>query len=307
MVRSTYWWGEAKSVNDLFPGGEKAFKTVTWAEFRKMPYAVLTYGWATITWSDIIAVLTKANMTVPYVWIDIFCNSQCDPQPPSTMRVVERSPAIYGGAKEYHVFGMHVVSRGWCTCELASARNPILHGASELPSDGLAHKVEKQRVVDVGQRYLGFEKAEFYDESDRSTVRDMINTLTFSVKNFDSEMARFFLDFGKRNLIAEETHAVIAAAVNAVLNPWRAPDSVVLALADALDGGSSRFREQEGGDREPSVLDEVQRASVIRTLEDSLGHAIAAYAAQREGENVADAGKILATALRAMWCVGPGV
>ena len=119
--------------------------------------------------------------------------------------------------------------------------------------------------------------------------------------------ARFFLDFGKRNLIAEETHAVIAAAVNAVLNPWRAPDSVVLALADALDGGSSRFREQEGGDREPSVLDEVQRASVIRTLEDALGHAIAAYAAQREGENVADAGKILATALRAMWCVGPGV
>ena len=31
--------------------------------------------------------------------------------------------------------------------------------------------------------------------------------------------------------IAEETHAVIAPAVNAVLQPWRAPDSVVLCRA----------------------------------------------------------------------------
>ena len=102
---------------------------------------------------------------------------------------------------------------------------------------------------------------------------------------------------------AEQTHAVIAPAVNAVLQPWRAPDSVVLALADAIDGGSSGG----GGSGEPSPLNEPERAAVVRTLEDSLGHAIAAYAAQREGENVADAGKILATALRAMWCVGPGV
>ena len=55
--------------------------------------------------------------------------------------------------------------------------------------------------------------------------------------------------------IADETHAVIAPAVNAVLQPWRAPDSVVLALADAIDGGSSGG----GGGGKPSVLGEPER------------------------------------------------
>ena len=93
--------------------------------------------------------------------------------------------------------------------------------------------------------------------------------------------------------IAEETHAVIAPAVNAVLQPWRAPDSVVLALADAIDGGSSGG----GGSGEPSPLNEPERAAVVRTLEDSLGHAIAAYAVQRETGK--DVRTVLATALRA--------
>ena len=36
--------------------------------------------------------------------------------------------------------------------------------------------------------------------------------------------------------VAADVAALVAPAVNAVLDPWRAPTSVVLALADALEG-----------------------------------------------------------------------
>jgi hypothetical protein len=39
--------------------------------------------------------------------------------------------------------------------------------------------------------------------------------------------------------IAADVAALVAPAVNAVLDPWRAPTSVVLALADALEGKPS--------------------------------------------------------------------
>ena len=57
----------------------------------------------------------------------------------SSHYLIHHNFAIYGGAKEYHVFGKVVASRGWCTCELASARNPVLHTTGALPSNGLAH------------------------------------------------------------------------------------------------------------------------------------------------------------------------
>jgi len=200
QVRATYWWGEAHSVDGLF--FKDAFVDLSWSDFRKASYAVLTYGWATITWSDIIAVLKKVEMKVQYIWIDIFCLSQCNPQPASTMKVIERSPAIYGGAKEYHVFGKVVASRGWCVCELASARNPVLHSvgsAVALPPNGLAHKVDLH--PSTSKEFRGFEQADFFNDSDRPEVRKMIETQNFSVTNFDAEMRHFFEDkFGKEGV-----------------------------------------------------------------------------------------------------------
>ena len=169
-----------------------AFVDLPWSEFRKTPYAVLTYGWATITWSDIIAVLKQAQMKVEYVWIDVFC---LDQNASDKMDVIERTPAIYGSAKEYHVFQKVVASRGWCTCELGSARNPILHSVGVLPFNGLAHKIDVHPNTDT--TFRGFEQANFFDESDRDKVRKMIETQNFSVANFDAEMRHFFSIFGK--------------------------------------------------------------------------------------------------------------
>lgn len=191
QVLADYWNSDAESsVDTLFRQG--AFVDLSWSDFRKASYAVLTYGWATITWSDIISVLKEARMGVEYVWIDIFCLGQ---NATDKMDVIERSPAIYGGAKEYHVFGKVVASRGWCTCELASARNPVLHTTGALPSNGLAHKLEVHPSTKT--EFQGFELAEFFDDSDRAKVRKMIETQNFSVANFDAEMRHFFSIFGK--------------------------------------------------------------------------------------------------------------
>jgi len=221
-VKAEYWMGPAKSVNALFASG--AFVDLSWSDFRRTAYAVLTYGWATITWSDIIAVLANAPISVKYVWIgtpsgsshrplawrpclcndllprkppahiasaDIFC---LDQNAPDRMATIDRTPAIYGGAKEYHVFGKVVATRGWCACELASARSPILHSTHDLPTNGLAHKVEMHRISST--EFRGFDLTEFSDEADRATVRNMIKTQNFSVANFDMEMTGFFRTFG---------------------------------------------------------------------------------------------------------------
>ena len=62
--------------------------------------------------------------------------------------------------------------------------------------------------------------------------------------------------------IAADVAALVAPAVNAVLDPWRAPTSVVLALADALEGKPS-----VGTPTALAVPD-----AALRTLEDALGH-----------------------------------
>lgn len=60
--------------------------------------------------------------------------------------------------------------------------------------------------------------------------------------------------------VAADVAALVAPAVNAVLDPWRAPTSVVLALADALEGKPSVGT--------PTALGVPDAA--LRTLEDAL-------------------------------------
>merc|ERR1712048_201459 len=74
--------------------------------------------------------------------------------------------------------------------ELASARAPILHTESEMPSTGLAHNVEMHPSSQ--SNILGYEKSLFTDESDRARVREMIEAQNGSVANFDATMTELF-------------------------------------------------------------------------------------------------------------------
>lgn len=181
-------WNAKKSIAGVFGAG--SFVTIPWSQLKATKYAVLTYGWGGCTWSQIIKALKKkGEMKVEYVWIDIFCLDQNDP---NKMETIKRTADIYGWADEYHVMGFNTFKRGWCQCELGVTTAPPIFYSND---DGLEEEVgditsklavaePEERRAEVKQ-LLGFEAAGFTVEADRPTVRTMIEAARGSVESFD--------------------------------------------------------------------------------------------------------------------------
>lgn len=85
-------WNAKQSIDGLFR--RKSFTTVPWRQLKATRYAVLSYCWGNpekgawgATWSQMIdALRKKGKMNVKYVWVDIFCLDQNDPNKLETMK-----------------------------------------------------------------------------------------------------------------------------------------------------------------------------------------------------------------------------
>ena len=226
-------WNAKKSIAGVF--GPESLVTIPWSELKKTKYAVLTYSWGGCPWSELIRALNghtqesdnewtgrrgnenpKVRMSLPenpkkkkkrtlkveYVWIDIFCLDQTDP---NKMETIKRTAEIYGWASEYHVMGFETFKRGWCQCELGVTNAPPRiysrrHGLSESTMDIAKKMIRTHRKGDRKKRQaavkelLGFEAAGFTTESDRAVVRTIIEGAHGSVERFDAYLLDMVID-----------------------------------------------------------------------------------------------------------------
>ena len=226
VVEAQHWHSPQKSIAGVF--GQDSFVTIPWSELETTRYAVLTYCWGGRPWSELIRALKgweasspnspndagkaapeKRQLEVEYVWIDIFCLDQNDPD---KMNTINNSYKIYGWASEYHVMGFDTFKRGWCLCEYGVAKAPMIvysvfDGLGEEVSDvvGIMHRFDSQRRVESElTKLLSFETASFFDEDDRPRVRRMIEDARGSVEGFNAYLLeKVTNDETLRRLIAE--------------------------------------------------------------------------------------------------------
>ena len=171
------YWQEDGDIYSLIP--KDSFKEVNWADVPSTPYAVMSYQWQS-KWGSIAEFIldSKEPVLQDYMWIDVLCLDQMDPDKMTTVR---RSDEIYYHANEYHLMEFGSLFRGWILFELSSVKETMLPPAIHFSTQDPAAINHMKWFL----RSHGFDSCQFTEESDREIVKYEIIDQYGSIDEFN--------------------------------------------------------------------------------------------------------------------------
>lgn len=170
-------WERDEHIFSIIP--QEHFKRCYWGDLTKISYAVISYQWRS-KWHTIAEFLLHSinRVTEEYIWIDVLCVNQRDP---NRMKTVRRSDEIYHNAASYHLIEIGSLFRGWVLFELSSVRDSLIPPRIHIT-------LKDPAMVDMAKQFLrstGFNGCKFTAESDREIVEKKIVDSYGSVDNFN--------------------------------------------------------------------------------------------------------------------------